>query len=104
LQLPPLGFLKFNIDGASKGNPGVAGYGGAIIDDKGNIIVIFHSHLGNATKNMVEVMAIEQCLENMRNLNMLNTIVEVDSRLTINSIKMLQPSGVSGLSGAERRE
>jgi len=27
---PPKGFLKFNIDGASKGNPGTAGYGGIL--------------------------------------------------------------------------
>ena len=29
-QPPPKGFLKFNIDGVSKGNPGDAGYGGVI--------------------------------------------------------------------------
>jgi len=29
----PHGFLKVNIDGASKGNPGLAGFGGAIRDE-----------------------------------------------------------------------
>eukprot|EP00253_Pinus_taeda_P003217 PITA_03217 len=50
-QPPPQGFMKCNIDGASKGNPGMAGYGGVIRDQKGFIKTIFHSHLGKATNN-----------------------------------------------------
>jgi len=58
-QPPPHGFLKLNIDGASKGNPGDAGYIGIIRDAEANIKVIFHSHLWRATKNMEKLMAIE---------------------------------------------
>lgn len=53
---PPLGFLKYNIDDASKGNPGNAGFRGVLRDDTNdtsNIISIFHGHLGRATNNMV---------------------------------------------------
>jgi len=32
-QSPPHGFLKINIDGASKGNPGMVGFGGVIRDE-----------------------------------------------------------------------
>jgi len=64
-QPPPKGFLKYNIDGASKGNPGNAGYGGVLRDDEGNIIFIFHYHLGRSTNNMAEVMALEQGLESL---------------------------------------
>jgi len=39
-QPPPHGFLKLNIDGASKGNPRDAGYE-VIRDAEGNIKVIF---------------------------------------------------------------
>lgn len=61
---PPLkGFLKFNIDGASKGNPGTTGYGGVLRDENGSVIFIFHCHLGKATNNMAELMAMEQCLD-----------------------------------------
>eukprot|EP00253_Pinus_taeda_P031162 PITA_31162 len=60
---PPKGFPKFNIDGASKGNSGKAGHGGVLRDDKGDIMFIFHGHLGKATNNMAELMAMEQCLE-----------------------------------------
>ena len=34
---PPYGFLKMNIDGAAKGNPGLVGFGAAIRDDQGQI-------------------------------------------------------------------
>jgi len=75
-QPAPHGFLKFNIDAASKGNPGVAGYGGFIRDEKGYIQIIFHSHLGNATNNMAELMALEQCLEILIESDLHNAIVE----------------------------
>lgn len=60
---PSKGYLKYNIDGASKGNPGIAGFGGVLRDEEGKIIFIFHYHLGRATNNMVELMALEQCME-----------------------------------------
>lgn len=89
---PPHGFLKFNRDEASKGNPGDASYGGLIRDEEGNIKVIFHSYLGRATKNMAELMAMEQCLEILIKYNFHNTIIEVDSELIINLVKWLGTS------------
>jgi len=56
---PPYGFLKVNIDGTSKGNPGLVGFRGAIRDEQGQVKKIFHGHLGKATNNMVELMALE---------------------------------------------
>lgn len=87
---PPMtGFLKLNIDGASKGNPGTADFGGVLRDEEGNIISIFHGHLGRATNNMAELMALEQGLEFLKQDNRLNIIIEVDSELTINSVKRI---------------
>lgn len=86
---PPHSILKFNIDGASKGNPGDAGYRGVLRDEQGNIKFIFHSHLGNATNNMAELMAIEQCLETLIDSNSQNIIIEADSELTINLVKKI---------------
>jgi len=58
---PPLeGFLKYNIDGASKGNPGMEVVGGVLRDENRSIISLFYGHLGKATNNMVELMALEQ--------------------------------------------
>ena len=62
MEPSPHGFLKVNIDGAFKGNPGLAGFGGVIRDEQGQIKEIFHGHLGKATNNMVELMALEKCL------------------------------------------
>lgn len=67
----------------------MVGYGGVIIDEKGCIQIIFHSHLGNSTNNMVELMALEKCLERLIESNLHNAIVEADSELIINSIKKI---------------
>jgi len=85
----PYGFLKVNIDGASKGNPGLAGFGGAIRDDQGQIKKIFHGHLGEATNNMEELMALEQCLEILVDSNSQNVIIEADSELIIRVAKKI---------------
>lgn len=86
---PPHGFLKVNIDGASKGNTGLVGFGGVIRDEQGKIKEIFHGHLGTATNNMVELMALEQCLEILVDSNLDNVIIEVDSELIIRAAKKI---------------
>jgi len=81
--------LKFNIDGASKGNPRVVGYGGVIRDLQGYIKIIFHNHLGKATNNMAELMTLKQCLEILIESNLHNAIIEANSKLIINSVKKI---------------
>ena len=65
------------------------GYGGVIRDGKGCIQYIFHCNFGRATNNMAELMALEQCLEILKNNNLKNIIIEVDSELIINLIKRI---------------
>lgn len=79
----PHGFLKINRDGASKGNPGMDGFGRVIRDERGCIKDIFHSHLGTTTNNMAELMALEQCLEILIESNSHSAIIEADSELVI---------------------
>eukprot|EP00253_Pinus_taeda_P010632 PITA_10632 len=86
---PPQGFLKYNIDGASKGNPGTVGFGGALRDENESILFIFHCHLGRATNNMAELMALEQCLDFLEQDNRQNVIIEANSELIINSVKRI---------------
>lgn len=88
-QPPPHGFLKINIDGASKGNPGMDGFGGVIRDEQGRIMDIFHSHLGTATNNMAKPMALEQFLEILMESNLHNAIIEANSELVINAAKKM---------------
>jgi ribonuclease HI len=87
---PPTGFLKLNFDGATKGNPGVAGAGGVIRDSGGTIIRLYAGSIGNSTNNAVEFGALELGLEILRREGMTNTIVEGDSTLVINTVKKLQ--------------
>lgn len=81
--------MKCNIDGASKGNPGIAVYGGVIRDEDGYTKTIFHSHLGKATNNMAELMALEKCLEILRDSSRHNIMIEVDSEYIIRSVKKI---------------
>jgi len=87
---PPLeGYLKYNIDGASKGNSGIAGYGGVLRNAEGSIVFIFHCHLGTATNNMAELMAMEQCLDLLKQNNCLNVMIEANLELIINSVQKI---------------
>jgi hypothetical protein len=86
---PPSGFLKLNFDGATKGNPGVAGAGGVIRDSGGNIIRLYTGSMGNSTNN-TKFGALELGLEILSRERMTNTIVEGDSTLVINMVKRLQ--------------
>ena len=88
-QPPPQGFFKVNIDGASKGNPREAGFGGAIRDAQGHTKYIFHGHLEKGTNNMVELLALDQCLEILVEANLQNVIIEADSDLIIRVAKKI---------------
>ena len=53
---PPLvGFVKLNLDGASKGNPRSVGYGGVFKDTTGEIIHTYASSLVQDTNNAIEL-------------------------------------------------
>lgn len=55
--------LTIYTDGASRGNPGPASYGFAILDDKGNIIHKEGNKIGIATNNVAEYMAVLEALK-----------------------------------------
>ena len=52
---PPAGSFKLNVDGAAKGNPRPAGYGGVIRNSKGSILSLFWASIGSNMNNMVEL-------------------------------------------------
>jgi hypothetical protein len=47
----PQGFVKLNFDGASKGNPRLASYGGLIRDQEHNVLWIYVENYGIANNN-----------------------------------------------------
>lgn len=89
-QPPPDACLKLNFDGASRGNPGIAGIGGVIRNHQGNIIHIFYRSLGECTNNEAEFAAMEQGLRILRTYRQGNFIVEGDSSLAISAAKRIQ--------------
>ncbi|KAF5452033.1 hypothetical protein F2P56_027073, partial [Juglans regia] len=52
------GWVKLNVDGSSRGNPGSCGGGGVIKDHLGNVKVAFSEHLGMGTNNAEELKAL----------------------------------------------
>ncbi|XVE98191.1 hypothetical protein REPUB_Repub03eG0084400 [Reevesia pubescens] len=51
-EAPPLGILKFNVDGSSKGNPGPAGISGLLHDDDGAVKMVFSKAIGVSRSNL----------------------------------------------------
>eukprot|EP00253_Pinus_taeda_P006677 PITA_06677 len=76
-------------DGASKGNPGVAGSGGVLLSPGGFPEMRFHWGLGIETNNRAEALALWQGLTQAIKRNILSLAVFGDSRLIIQA--MLRP-------------
>ena len=73
-------------DGASKGNPGIAGSGGVLLNPGGFTEMRFHSGLGIETNNRAEALALWQGLNLAINRNILSLSVFGDSRLIIQAL------------------
>jgi len=68
-------------DGGSRSNPGPAGIGVVIKDEKGNILVEFQKYLGEATNNIAEYSAVIYGLQEALFLGAKNAILYLDSEL-----------------------
>ena len=79
---PGPGMVKFNIDGCSKGNPGVSGGGGILRNSAGCMVFAFSGYLGRCTNLQAEAKALliglQLCVQ--RGF-MGNLMVETDSLL-----------------------
>lgn len=76
-------------DGASKGNPGVAGSGGVLLSPGGSPEMRFHWGLGIETNNRAEALALWQGLTQAIKRNIPSLVVFGDSRIIIQA--MLRP-------------
>jgi len=77
---------KVFIDGASKGNPGLAGIGVLICDFDGNKIKDLSKFIGEATSNVAEYKALILALKELKKLNINAAIIFSDSFLLVNQI------------------
>ncbi|XVF55660.1 hypothetical protein PTKIN_Ptkin06aG0054600 [Pterospermum kingtungense] len=59
--IPPVeGCLKFNTDGAARGQPGSAGIEGLLRDSSGKILAAFSKSIGVADSNLAELLAVKE--------------------------------------------
>jgi ribonuclease HI len=73
-------------DGASRGNPGLAGAGILITDPEGNTLVERSVFLGETTNNVAEYQALVIGLEEALKLSPKRIIVRMDSELIVKQI------------------
>jgi hypothetical protein len=92
---PPVGFLKINTDGSSRGNPGLAGIGGIGRDSFGSVVFIFSANKGLQTVNRMEGLAILYALKRAYALGWRKVICESDSQVLVNLLLERKISDVS---------
>lgn len=75
--------MKGFFDGASKGNPGLAGIGAYIIDNNGEIIWEFSGTVGKKTNNEAEYLALIALLQEVDKRDIQRITIYGDSQLVI---------------------
>lgn len=75
--------LKLNFDGASKGNPGPAGFGCVICDHNGNISLVLSGLLEYCNSTRAETMGMLMGIRELKKLGASGAIIEGDSAVVI---------------------
>eukprot|EP00253_Pinus_taeda_P006223 PITA_06223 len=86
---PKENFIKLNFNGASKGNPGNAGFGGIFRDSKRSIRWIYTEWGGEMKNSEAELWAVHQGLRIAARNGYRNLELEGDSQLVIEMIRKL---------------
>lgn len=73
-------------DGASRGNPGIAGAGALLVDDDGTVVWETARFLGKKTNNEAEYMALILLLNAARERNVTKLKIYGDSKLVISQV------------------
>ena len=74
------------VDGAARGNPGPAGCGAVICDEKGAVVRELSRYLGHATNNVAEYEALLMGLEALVELRRHKIVVQSDSQLLVRQL------------------
>ena len=75
---PPIGILKINTDGSSRGNPGHAGIGAIGRVSDGDAIFLLSSYKGRHSNNLMEALAIKVAMEKACTLGWRKIVCESD--------------------------
>ncbi|XVE86926.1 hypothetical protein DITRI_Ditri18aG0074600 [Diplodiscus trichospermus] len=85
-----MGWLKFNVDGAMQGQPGLEGIGGVLRNHESRVLMVFSKSIGLVNSNMVEILAVKEALSLFLSLQWSQSsslIIESDS---LNVVKWLR--------------
>ena len=88
---PPFGVLKFNVDGAARGKPRLAGIEGKLCNNKGEVLFMFSKHVGVCDSNEIEVFAILEALRCLARNFLGHLIVESDSSNAMDWVSNWKP-------------
>ncbi|XP_059078235.1 uncharacterized protein LOC131876774 [Cryptomeria japonica] len=83
---PPLGHFKLHFDGASRGNPGLAGAGMAIFYHNAVLIAAQCHALGSQSNNFVECQALSLGVDLAISLGIKHLSIQGDSMVVIQSV------------------
>jgi ribonuclease HI len=83
---PPIGFIKINFDGASKGNPGPAGFGATLRNSNGKILYLVAGFMGENTNNAAELTGLLHGLQAAIDNHFHKITLEGDSQIIIQLI------------------
>ena len=84
---PPPGWVKLNFDGAARGNPGIAGIGCIIHDEKGSWIAKKATPINPTSNNLAELEALHQGIKLCLKFNLFKVCIEGDSQIIVNAIR-----------------
>lgn len=73
-------------DGASRGNPGEAGIGILVRNEKSETVLSLHGYIGVCTNNVAEYTAVETLLERASSLSCARMIIHSDSELMVRQL------------------
>jgi ribonuclease HI len=86
-QPPLLNCVKCNIDGASKGNPGLSSCGGIFRNNNVDFLLGFAEPLGFASSYLAELQGALRAIEVAHQMNWKNLWIETDSVLVVLAFK-----------------
>ncbi|MDP2708634.1 MAG: ribonuclease HI family protein [bacterium] len=82
----PYNKLTIFTDGGARGNPGPAGIGAVILDERGNAVAEISEYIGEATNNQAEYRALLAGLTKAKELGGQELEVFLDSELVVKQL------------------
>jgi len=79
--------LTIHSDGAARGNPGPAGAGAVIRDERGEVVAEVVRYLGETTNNQAEYKALIFALEEAMRLGATELAIYADSELMVKQVR-----------------